>query len=162
MNLDQLAGNAARVIVGTCLGMSESATAEGIPFTEYSFDVDEVLRGSAGQRLTVRQFGRPNSAEVNGYTQVLKVQGMPSYKPGDRVLLFLTAESSIGLSAPVGLFQGAFKVGTGANGDLEAVNSADNVGLFLGMEELPQAAARHRRGAANLSLIRQLIQQRGQ
>jgi hypothetical protein len=55
-----------------------------------------------------------------------------------RVLLFLNPVSQYGLTSPVGLDQGRFRVLRNAKGQAFAVNGRDNLGLFLGV---PSGAA---------------------
>jgi hypothetical protein len=53
---------------------------------------------------------------------------------GEHLILFLTHESELGLSSPVGLMQGVFQVRKDKKGRKEGViNGINNAGLFNGM-----------------------------
>ena len=63
------------------------------------------------------------------------IDGMPSYKTGQEYVLLLTTESGIGLTAPVGLAQGSFRVVRDSqNGQKSVVNGVGNAGLFSQMD----------------------------
>jgi hypothetical protein len=66
---------------------------------------------------------------------------VPRLHSGKEYLLFLTAPSSVGLSAPVGLGQGAFGL-VQQGKEKAAVNGVDNVGLFRGMRTAARFAGR--------------------
>lgn len=162
MNFDQLLANADRVFIGTCTAVNEGTTKEGIPYAEYTFTVSEALRGSVGETVTIRQFGQLTPKRVDDkLLQNFRVQGMPTYKPGQRMLLLLRSDSQLGLTSPIGLFQGAFSVQLDAEGAEVAVNGSNNVNLFQGMKGLPKAAADHRLGPVPLSLLVDLVRTPG-
>lgn len=162
LNFGQIVERAGRAFVGEVTAIEQLTTADGVPYTEYTFSVSESLKGDVGSTITIRQFGlgapRPGS---QGMFQIFKVPGMPMYKEGERVLLLVTAESSIGLTAPVGLFQGAFRLSRDATGTVLARNGSDNVNLFEGMAGIPPGLQRHRRGAVGLSVLTDLIERIG-
>lgn len=64
---------------------------------------------------------------------VTSFPGMPQLEVGQRYLLLTTRPSRIGMSSPVGLGQGLFRI-TGAGGEEEAFNEYGNKMLFRGME----------------------------
>lgn len=72
-----------------------------VPYTEYTFEVSEWVRGGSGQTVTIRQVGSGRGAAV---------PGLPSYKKGQEVVLCLHAPSRIGLTSPVGIQQGYYPV----------------------------------------------------
>src|SRR6185436_17938742 len=57
------------------------------------------------------------------------VAGMPQYKAGDEVVLFLGKTSPIGFRATIGLGQGRFALRGG-----NVVNEVDNAGLFKDLD----------------------------
>jgi hypothetical protein len=130
VNLRDLVERSDRIFVGKCL--SETSEIEnGIPTTAYTFEVRDGVKGVApGATVTVRQLGLAEPVRVNDeIKRVLRIDGMPRYTKGREVLLFLTPESKLGLSAPVGLAQGAFHVLT--KGDRQVlVNGAGNANLY--------------------------------
>jgi len=127
-NLRDLVEQADRIFVGRCLSV-ESKVTNNIPFTTYTFEVVEQIKGVSTNTVTVRQFGLTKPMPLGeGLALAPIIQGMPQYKDGHEYLLFLVPESPIGLSSPAGLFQGAF-VSTGT----EFVNSIDNRNLARGL-----------------------------
>ncbi len=127
-NLRDLVEQANRVFVGKCLSV-ESKVTNNIPFTTYTFEVVEQVKGVSTNTVTVRQFGLTKPIPIGGgLARATIIQGMPQYKEGHQYLLFLVKESPIGLSSPAGLFQGAFvSTGTGF------VNSINNRNLSAGL-----------------------------
>ena len=114
--------------------------------------VSESLKGNVGSTITIRQFGfGATQTRSDGLVQAFKVPSMPTYKQGEEVLYLATAESNIGLSAPIGLFQGVFRLHRNANGEVLANNGSDNVNLFTDMTGIPAALRGHRRGPVKLS-----------
>lgn len=81
------------------------------------------MKGQAGSTYTFRQFiwDERDIAEGGGYR-----------KAGE-VLLLLNPVSQYGLTSPVGLDQGRFRVFRNAKGQAFAVNGRDNLGLFEGV-----------------------------
>ena len=71
---------------------------------------------------------------------------MPLLEEGRTYLLMTTRPSAIGLSTTVGLGQGAFRI-TQVGKDEQAVNDANNSGLFRGMAAPPAPGHRARGGA---------------
>jgi hypothetical protein len=117
-----------RIFVGRCLSVESNVT-NNIPFTTYTFEVIEQIKGVNTDTVTVRQFGLTKPMPLGeGLALAPIIQGMPQYKERHEYLLFLVPESPIGLSSPAGLFQGAF-VSTGT----EFVNSIDNRNLSRGL-----------------------------
>jgi hypothetical protein len=92
--------------------------------------VTKVMKGQAGSTYTFRQFVWDERDTGNN----------AGYRKAGEVLLFLNPVSQHGLSSPVGLDQGRFRVFRNAKGQAFAVNGRDNVGLFLGVTD---SAAEH-------------------
>jgi len=82
--------------------------------------VQETLKGQAGETFTFRQY----VWDLRDRTDAA------GYRKGGELLLFLTPPSEVGLSSPVGLGQGRFRVIRNAVGQRFVVNEAGNVGLF--------------------------------
>lgn len=81
----ELVGRADAVVVATVGGAEAREHADGFVYTEYRFEVEEVLKGkiAAGSLVTV--------AEVGGLVphKGLVIEGSATYAKGDRVLAFL-------------------------------------------------------------------------
>lgn len=144
--LAELVQEAERIFVGVCVSVGDGTLSQpgggGIPYTEYTFEVRDALKGSPGKSLTIRQYGvrAPRPTPDGTRALVTRARGMPVYQPGQELLLFLIGDSSLGLTSPVGLDQGAFRLIT-ENGKKRAVNGFNNVGLFRGMSPASVSAA---------------------
>ncbi len=126
MNLQEMASNSARIVVGVCTAREESEMASGsggqpLRFTKYTFTVTEVIKGNIGQTLTIRQVrlgGRPMPGgpgkNNSGIEQPLDFNPipLPEYQPGQEILLFLGEDSTLGLTSPVAMDQAVFDVET--------------------------------------------------
>ncbi len=82
-----------------------------------------------GDTLTVRQFGVRQPRVQGDQALVFRIPGMPVYQVGQEVVLFLIADSSLGLTSPVGLSQGAFTIEE-RDGRKVLQNGNQNGGLF--------------------------------
>jgi hypothetical protein len=60
---------------------------------------------------------------------------VPRFAPGERVVLFLYPDSSLGLTSPVALGQGKFSVLRDKEGDELAVNALGNRDLLRGLSD---------------------------
>jgi len=135
--LTELLAEAERIFVGVCVEVRDESLPQAgggvIPYTEYTFEVREVVKGTLGPRLTVRQYGvrQPRPTPDGKLAVVSRVPAMPVYSLGEETLLFLVGDSTLGLTSPVGLGQGAFRIAT-QRGRRNAVNGFNNVGLFRG------------------------------
>lgn len=131
-NLQDLIDQSDRIFVGKCLTM-ESTTAEQAPLTRYTFQVIDPIKGVQDGTITIRQLGLQTPVQLDGGKQrIVHIPGMPRFEPGREFLLFMVKESPIGLSSPVGLGQGAFRVLT--YGDKKSlVNENGNRNLGKGL-----------------------------
>ena len=131
-NLQDLVQESERIFVGECIAERTAGTG-GIPYTEYTFTVSESIKGITEATVTLRQFGLAEPVALDsGRVRLTRVPGMPRYRPGQNLLLFVGPESPIGLSSPVGLEQGAFRV-MGEPGVRRVVNGFDNRNLMRGL-----------------------------
>ena len=130
VNLEQMARKAERIFVGVCSAV-EDGTLPGtdIPVTSYTFSVTEPIKGEVGDTLTIRQLGVRVPRVQGDKALIFRVPGMPVYREGQEVVLFLISDSSLGLTSPVGLSQGAFTVEE-RDGRKVLQNGIQNVGLF--------------------------------
>jgi hypothetical protein len=132
MNLLEMVNRSGRIIVGTCVAVAEKtmpmANGGEIAYTSYTFAVSKSIKGQVGATMELRQFSYPGANSAGRVNT--KIVGMPVYRVNEEYLLILTSESQLGLSAPVGLPQGCFKVSSGKTGAREVVNGMNNAGLF--------------------------------
>jgi hypothetical protein len=123
--------------------------------------VEETLKGKHEATYTFRQYVWDARDRRDGL----------GYRKGQQVLLLLTAPSQLGLSSPVGLEQGRFRIQRDASGREVAINGHGNAGLLANVEQsaarkgvpLSQAQARlaaeHRSGPIAFDELRGLIRQ---
>jgi hypothetical protein len=121
-DLDQLVQSAQIIVRGRVI----SARVE--PHPQFSnlqtivvtLTVTKLLKGEAGPTYTFRQFLWDARDETV----------LATYKRAGEVLLFMNPVSSYGLTSPVGLEQGHFRVLRDAKGNSHVVNGRGNLGLF--------------------------------
>lgn len=117
MNLAEMSAVAERIVVGVCTAREagERLVSPGGPpvrFTEYTFQVSDTLKGTAGPTLTIKQVRLGGRAASPGLEQPFERDPLPlpDYQPGQEVLVFLGGDSSLGLTSPVAMEQAVFDV----------------------------------------------------
>ena len=162
VNLENLVLHSETIFTGQCLSVLSGLDANGLPYTQYGFRVIEMFLGVPADLVTVKQFGY-SSSPVPGRRAgaVARIAGMPEYWPEQTYLIFLGPKSSLGFSAPIGLFQGAFWI----NDAKQAVNALGNRNLTFdgsGGAEASSASAGDWelvRGPVSYRRLKTLIQQ---
>ena len=135
LNIQEMTSRAARVFSGRCVAVHvERDAALGLDVTVAEFEVAHAAKGRVEPRAVVRMLGGGQGASIPGRTE---------FAPGEDVVLFLYGESRYGLTSPVGMGQGAFKVVTDKLGRKIALNEFDNGRLFDHLD--PTAADRIKR-----------------
>lgn len=109
-----------------------------LPVTVYRVRVDDAIQGALpvhddGRTAELTFLRNPGPVEAGGLVRGSSLPDLPSLRPGGRYLLLTTTPSLVGLSAPVGLEQGVFRV-VGKPGAETAENGLGNAGLFTGVE----------------------------
>lgn len=148
--LDEIIDKAAVAFEGTAIeSHSEREFATGLVVTFTTFRVDDVLKGQVGSLHTIKQVGGTIAAEG----PKVRILGMPSYRVGQKYVMFLTGISQAGFSSPIGLQQGRFVVdddGGASNGrDFGELTRrmpetrpkgarGDSFGRTMGLEEFKQ------------------------
>lgn len=102
LDLNQLTDQADKIVLGHCINKRVYQTGKMI-WTEYTFQVYEVLKGEGIKEVKIRQPG----GELNG--NGVMVPGTASFSPFEENLLFLDKEKE-GSRDLVGWAQGRFKV----------------------------------------------------
>lgn len=88
--LGDLTDRSTLVFVGTVVERRVAVSDDGLfPFTYVTFDVEEVLKGEADRRLTLRFDGGPVGDHV------VRVSGVPEFEVGKRHLLFVAGADEI-------------------------------------------------------------------
>lgn len=137
MNLEQMVTNSERVFVGTVLDVTESRKQVGggeVPAITYLIKVSDSFKGEfqelKGERFTeVTMIGSLKHYQDGHHP----IADFPMLQVGSEYLLMVAPAGPIGLTATMGLGQGCFSI-TGDDTDKVALNGANNVGLFAGMQ----------------------------
>ena len=110
----------------------------GLNTVVVTLKVRETLKGSTPALYSFRQF----------IWDVRDRFDTAGYRKGQELLLMMNKPSAIGLTSPVGLEQGRFRILRDGNGNQVALNGQANAGLFSGM----QSELRRRKIAFNHAL----------
>lgn len=130
-SIDQLSQEAAVIVHGHVV----SAKVEPHPQLRnlmtvlVTMQVEETLKGTAGKSFQFRQYIWDLRDQIDA----------ARYGKGEDLLLMLGPVSQYGLTSPVGLQQGRFRITHDAGGQAMAVNGNGNLRLFEGTEQRAQA-----------------------
>lgn len=141
-DLSKMTASAARVFRGTVTDIQPGTVTVGggtIPTTTYRIKVVESFKGKFATMkgvsyAEVTMIGSVKSTpDKNGIRHFPIFEDMPKLQRGRDYLLFLTAESKVSLSSPVGLQQGCFDIDTSAP-EQPTANGLANRGLAPGVK----------------------------
>ena len=121
-DLDQLVQRAQTIVRGRVVSAVLEAHPQfpNIQTLVIALSVSNVLKGSAGSTLIIRQF----------QMDARDTTSLAAYKGEGEVLLFLNPVSQYGLTSTVGQEQGRFRVLTDEKGNRYVLNGRGNLGLF--------------------------------
>ncbi len=131
-NLAELTDRADLIVHGRVL----SAVAEPHPkfanlmTVVVTLAVQDTLKGSSPRIHVFRQFVWDERDRLTSL----------GYRKGQEVLLLLNRENEHGLTSPVGLEQGRFRIDRGPDGQAVALNGHGNQGLFEGVADRAKAS----------------------
>jgi hypothetical protein len=137
-DLGRMTASAARVFRGTVTDVRAGTVSVGggeLATTIYRIHVTEIFKGdfATAKDITYADVEMVGSVKADsqrsGVRHFAIFRDMPRLERGRDYLLFLTAESSIALSSPVGLAQGCFDVDTSIPSQPTA-NRVNNAGLL--------------------------------
>ncbi len=103
LDLAALTEGAGTIFVGRVTRVDPGVDERGIAAVWTTFAIEQALKGDPGRILTVKQLGTslgPRAA----------LPSVPRFAPGESVLLFVHAPSTLGFASPVGLGQGTFRI----------------------------------------------------
>jgi hypothetical protein len=125
-NLDYLVQNARTIVRGNVASvvLESHPQFSNLQTVVVTIQVAKTLKGTAAPTVTFRQYVWNANDAV----------GADGYQKAEEVLLFLNAESAYGLTSPVGMEQGLFRVVRDSKGNKFAVNGRRNVGLFTDVQ----------------------------
>ncbi len=163
VNLEEMVNLAERVFYGRCLSVKPTSHPIGMAVSEYTFQVLEAVKGvRPGQKIVFRQ------VDATGRGLLPGIIGMPVYRKGREILLFLHGDSQVGLTSPVGLSQGVFAVVRDMDGQPRVINAVKNRNLALnlsfsraqeiGLGRQPLAEIR-KSGPVSLNLLTRMVRQ---
>lgn len=138
LSLSEMASQSGRIVVGRVLSAVEtSMPAPGggsIPITQYTLSVSETVKGQHTKTLVIKHVRLGNKIFIVGGGEGPATKSdFPAYKANEDVVLFLTSESKLGLSSPVGLTQGVFRIAKDSEDKpVSLVNGVGNAGLLEG------------------------------
>ena len=142
-DLDGMTASAARVFRGTVTDVSPGTVLVGgaqLPTTTYRIRVVEIFKGDFATTkgniayADVTMIGSiKGDVDRAGARHFSLFRDVPRLERGRDYLLFLTAESRVALSSPVGLAQGCFDIDTSAPSQM-TLNRAGNAGLIPGVK----------------------------
>ncbi len=141
LNLEQLTVLADKIFIGRCEEVRSGRDQNGRAVDTVTFKVSETLKGEPSERVTFRQIvlvSTDRSGKLSGTTMF---SDLPRYEPEEEVVLFLSAPSEWGLTAPIGLLQGKFVVQKDGQGKKFVTNGVKNRGLLLGLTRSPRLKA---------------------
>jgi hypothetical protein len=128
-NLSQITTRSAVIVRGRVIDahVESHPTYRNLHTLVVTLRSDEVLKGQVPATYTFRQV----------IWDIRDINDNAGYRKGQQWLLFLNPVNENGLTSPVGMEQGRFRVTTVADGKLEVLNGRGNVGLFEGVSEKP-------------------------
>ena len=123
INLFEMVNAADRIFWGRCLqAESGREPSTGLPVTAYTFEVLRGIKGTqVGESIRFRQLSGGTAGAI---------RGLPEFSRGQEILLFLYPDSRLGLTSPVGLDQGMFRVGKGSRKGRTVLNRLGNANLL--------------------------------
>ena len=126
LNLEELTRKAGDIVVGRCVAVETiGRNAAGVPLARVTIRLERVLKGSSHGTLTFR-----TPLAVEGEADGAGLQGVPRFRQGEDLILFLYPAGRSGLRTAVGLGQGKFTRSPGKDGVEEAVNGFGTRPLF--------------------------------
>ncbi len=138
LTLRDLVARGDRIVRGNVIAADEGMLSAGggnIPIVTYRIRVDEALKGSVagGDVIEVRLLASPKQESSGSMRRATVLRDLPRFAVGRDYVFVLTRPSRVGLSTTVGLGQGLFEL-RGRPGQEQAVNEANNLGLFSGLQ----------------------------
>ena len=130
-SLDQMTAEAERIVHGyvTSVKVEPHPQLSNLTTVVVTMTVRDVYKGAAQKSLVFRQYVW--DADPRGKAA--------SYGKGQELVLLLGPVSEYGLTSPVGLEQGTFRVSRDRHGHVSAVNGRGNVGLFKSVADSARA-----------------------
>ena len=159
-NLDQLTDRASNIVRGTVISARVEKHPEltNLDTVVVTLRLSETLKGEAQGTFTFRQY----------IWDIRDRWDAAGYRKGQDLLLLLNAPTRYGLTSPVGIEQGRFRIQPDGKGGLMAMNGTGNARLFDGLAGAAKQGvaltpageslvAKHRKGPIELGELKALI-----
>jgi hypothetical protein len=124
LSIEQMASAATTIARGRCV-TNESRWEKGEIWTISTLEIEDVWKGAAGARISVRLIGGHSGHFIS------TVSGVPRFHPGEEVVLFLEPAQD-GAFTVAGWMQGTFRIGRDPHSGAERVTQ-DSAG-FAGFD----------------------------
>jgi hypothetical protein len=131
MSVVDLLNHSQDIVAGRVDKVTDGFDAKGVPYTEVTLKVMDVIRGVKGETYTFRQFGldKPRTMPDGRVYLGGRPSSWPTWRKDEVAIVFLYPKAKFtGLQTTVGLGYGKVSVGSGV-----AMNAYDNTGLFSGV-----------------------------
>ena len=131
MSVVDLLNHSQDIVAGRVDKVTDGFDAKGVPYTEVTLKVMDVIRGAKGETYTFRQFGldKPRTMPDGRVYLGGRPSSWPTWRKDEVAIVFLYPKAKFtGLQTTVGLGYGKVSVGSGV-----AMNAYDNTGLFSGV-----------------------------
>ena len=130
LNLEQMTQRADRIFHGRCVNLRTVRDPDlGQWVTYVTFAPQRGAKGGVRGGVTIKLLGD----QEMGARLERAVEGLPRFRRGEEVVLFLYGDSHSGLTSPVGFGQGKFTVFQDKQGQPLAINGFSNENLFRGL-----------------------------
>jgi hypothetical protein len=130
VNLEEMTTRADRIFRGRCTGVRIARDPEtGQMVTHVTFVVDRAVKGKVRGNLKIKLLGEQDFSRAPRRG----IKGLPRFRQGEEVILFLYGDSRSGLTSPVGFGQGKFTLIKNKIGEPKATNAFANENLFRGL-----------------------------
>ncbi len=113
LSVEQMTVAASTIARGRCIA-SESRWEKGEIWTISTIEIEDVWKGAAPNRISVRLIGGRSGHILS------TVAGVPLFHPGEEVILFLEPDRSGGLTV-TGWVEGTFRIGRDPHSGVERV-----------------------------------------
>jgi hypothetical protein len=131
MTIVDLLDHSQHIVAGRVESVTDGFDDKGVPFTEVTLKVMDMIRGQKGETYTFRQFGLDKPRTMSDGRVYLggRPSGWPTWRKGEVAIAFMYPKAKYtGLQTTVGLGYGKVSVANGI-----ATNAFDNSGLFAGV-----------------------------
>ena len=145
INLEEMTQRADRIFAGRCVKVrvAHDPVLDQV-VTYVTFAPRRVEKGEIRGNVTIKLLGDQAMDSPPGRA----IEGVPVFRKGEEVVLFLHGDSKLGLTSPVGFGQGKFTVVPDKEGRPLALNQLGNENLLQNLS--PAAQRRLGKGAEKL------------